>query len=105
MVLCKLMRGLFDVHIGGFGFLCVDDANAVHALYLTLAALYLIRVKNQNHFAFFIALKVAEYIDKLLSRPVKAQLSEVLPRENNVVAVHKQVLRSVVIRKLFGFLA
>ena len=42
----KLMRYLLNIHIGGFRFLGVDDADTVDALDFSLAALYLVGVKN-----------------------------------------------------------
>ena len=93
------MGGFFDVHICGFSFLCVNDADPVHLLDLAVAALYAVGVKHDYQLALTEALIVSEYIDQCASRAVDislGELVEVFPRENHVIAVNEHILRAVV---------
>ena len=88
------MRGLFDVHVGGLGLLCVHDVEVVVALHFPDAALYLVGVKHQYRHALLIPGVVAEYVHEPRPRGVqvvRGQLFQLVPGENHVVAVNQQV--------------
>ena len=92
------MRYLLDVHIRGFGFLGVYNAQIVYLLNLAVIALDLVGVKNDNHLTFAEAHIVAQRVNQRLPCAVDVvlgKLFEVFPREYYVVSVNKDVLVAV----------
>ena len=95
MAASYLVRGLFDVHVGRLRLAGVDDVDVVVLLHLALAALDLPGVEHQYQHAAAVAGEIAQAVHQPGARGVQVfggQLLEPLPGEDDVVAVHQQVL-------------
>ena len=89
---------IFDVHVRRLGLLGVHDVEVVVFLHLPLAALDLVGVENQYRHYLPVARVVAEDIHQPLARRVQVALGylpQAVPGEDDVVAVHQQMLRAV----------
>ena len=94
-VLANLVGDVLDEHIGRFGFLGVDDVDIVVLLDAAGAAGHAVGVEHEDDHALFEALIVAQDVRQLFAGGVEALLGEgveLVPREDDVVAVHQQVL-------------
>ena len=85
-----------DKHIGGLGLLGVDHMDIVVLLDGTGAAGHAVGIEHQNEHAFLVALIVAQNVHQLAAGGVQAflcQCVQLVPRKDDVVAVHQQILR------------
>lgn len=82
MLLCELVRCLFNVHIRSFRFFRVNDGYAAHLLNLSVVALYPVSVKNKNDLAFFLSPVIAHKLYQPAAGKVKVisrQLFKLVP--------------------------
>ena len=94
VLLRKLMRHLFNIHIRSLRFFGINNTDAVDALDLTLIALNLVGVKYQNQLTFFPALIVAKNVNKGIScgfKIIHSNFFALKQQKNDVVTVHKQI--------------
>ena len=90
-----LVGGLFNVHICSFRLFCVNNVDIAPFFHTSWVVFHLVGVKDQDHAAALVALVIAQDVDEGLPGRVQIHLGQgvqLLPGENDVVAVHQQVL-------------
>ena len=94
-VLADLVGDVLDEHIRRLGLFGVDDVDVVVLLDAAGAAGHAVGVEDENDHAFFEALIVAQDVRQLFAGGVQTLFGkgvELVPRKDDVVAVHQQVL-------------
>ena len=97
--------GLFDVRVRRLRSLGIDHINVVHVLDLPLHAVDTIGIEHQNQVALPIALIVAQDSDQPASGSVQTLLRQrfqLVPRKNDVVPIHQQILLPTLLRGDLG---
>ena len=95
-----LIGGLFDIGVRRLRLPGINHMDVVIVLHRSQTALYLIRVKHHDHPALPVTLVVAQQVAKMLPGRVQVILRDLLqlvPGENDVIAVHQQIFRSPVL--------
>lgn len=90
---CKLIGGLFDIHIGCFGLFGIHDADAAVLLHLAAPAAHFVSVEHQNDTALAEALIIAQDVRKGRAGGVdvfSGKLFQLVPCEDDIIAVYQQ---------------
>ena len=92
----QLVGRALDVGVGSLSLFRVDDLDAVHRLHTAGVALDLIGVEHDDDAALAKALIVGENVDQRAARRgdiLRGELLELVPREDDIVAVDEQIFR------------
>ena len=95
VVFAEVVGRALDVAVGGLRLLGVDDVDAVFLFHRAGIALDLVSVEDQNDLASAPAAVVGEDARERLARGgdiLRGELFERVPREDDVIAVHEQIL-------------
>ena len=95
-VLARQVVGrLLDIHIRRFGLLGVHHVQSVLLFDRADAALDLVRIEHDDQMALAHTLVVTQDVDERGARGVhvaRGDLAQLVPREDDIVAVHEQVI-------------
>ena len=92
---CKLIGGLFNIHVGCFGLFGIHDADAAVLLHLAAPAAHFVGVEHQNDTALAEALIIAQDVCKGRAGGVDVfpgKLFQLVPCEDNIISVYQQIV-------------